>query len=46
MRRLAKAEGGTASRIVLEERARTTMESAAACARIMAVKGWPRALEH
>jgi uncharacterized SAM-binding protein YcdF (DUF218 family) len=44
MRRLAEAEGVTASRIVLEERARTTMESAAACARIMAVKGWHRVL--
>src|SRR3990172_11669873 len=44
MRRLAEDDGVPASRIVLEERATTTLESAAYCAPIIAARGWRQVL--
>jgi len=44
MRRLAERDGVPASRIVLEDRATTTLESAAYCAPIIAAHGWRRVL--
>ena len=42
MRRLAERDGVDPSRIVLEEHATTTLESAAHCAPIIAAHGWRR----
>ena len=42
MRRLAERDGVDPSRIVLEDRATTTLESAAYCAPIIATHGWRR----
>jgi len=44
MRRLAERDGVDPSRIVLEERATTTLESAVYCPPIIAAYGWRRVL--
>lgn len=44
MRGVAERAGVAASRLVLEETATTTLESARACARIIAERGWTRVL--
>jgi uncharacterized SAM-binding protein YcdF (DUF218 family) len=44
MRRLAERDGVPPSCIVLEDRATTTLESAAYCAPIIAARGWHRVL--
>ncbi len=42
MRRLAERDGVDPSRIILEDRATTTLESALHCAPIIAARGWGR----
>lgn len=44
MRDLALAYGVPAERVVVEDRAHNTVENAAYCGRIMAARGWRRAL--
>jgi uncharacterized SAM-binding protein YcdF (DUF218 family) len=44
MRTIAQRAGVPASRLVLEETAATTLESARACAPIIAARGWTRVL--